>query len=211
MAYLTRTPTWMRALYKNRIWKLNPAEKTVYLTFDDGPNPRVTPFILKELEKYDAKATFFCVGENVEKYPDLFQEIFNRGHAIGNHTHNHLKGWKTKTEEYVNNVVEAKKHIPSLLFRPPYGKMKNKQLKALKKEIPGIKIIMWDILSGDFDTEKQPQSCLQEVLFKFRSGSIIVFHDSDKAWERMSYVLPRALEHFKKKGYKVALLPKNLE
>lgn len=210
MFYLTRTPAWMRAFSKKCIWKLQPAEKTVYLTFDDGPNPNVTPFILEQLRRYNAKATFFCIGKNVVEHPDLFQEIFDDGHAIGNHTHNHLNGWKTKTTDYVTNVAEAKKYIPSLLFRPPYGKIKPKQIKALSKKMPGIQFIMWDILSGDFDTSRQPQTCLQQVLFKFRSGSIIVFHDSDKAWERMSYVLPRVLEHFKKKGYKVAALPDKL-
>ncbi|HLR38491.1 MAG TPA: polysaccharide deacetylase family protein [Chitinophagaceae bacterium] len=210
MAYFTRTPAWMRALHKKGIWKLNPAEKTVYLTFDDGPNPDTTPFILEELKKYDAKATFFCVGENVVKHPDLFQEIFDEGHTIGNHTHNHLKGSNTQTETYVENVLEAKKHIPSFFFRPPYGRIKSKQVKALQEKIPKLKIIMWDILSGDFDPERSPQKCLQEVLFKFRSGSIIVFHDSNKAWERMSYVLPRMLEHFSKKGYRMDVLPKNI-
>ncbi len=210
MFYLTRTPAWLRTFSKKCIWKLHPAEKTVYLTFDDGPNPNVTPFILEQLRRYNAKATFFCIGKNVVEHPDLYQEIFDGGHSIGNHTHNHLNGWKTKTADYVTNVQEAKKYIPSLLFRPPYGKIKPKQIKALSKKIPGIQIIMWDILSGDFDPNRQPQTCLQQVLFKFRSGSIIVFHDSDKAWERMSYVLPRVLEHFKKKGYKVDALPERL-
>lgn len=210
MFYLTRTPTWLRTFSKKCIWKLNPAEDTVYLTFDDGPNPDTTPFVLEQLKKYDAKATFFCIGKNVVANPDLFQEIFDHGHLIGNHTQKHLNGWKTKTKDYLADIQEAKKHIPSLYFRPPYGKIKPAQIKALTKEIPGIKIIMWDILSGDFDTKKQPQDCLQQVLFKFRSGSIIVFHDSNKAWERMSYVLPRILEHFKKKGYKMEILPKQI-
>lgn len=206
MFYLTRTPAWLKMFSKECIWKLNPAEKTVYITFDDGPSPETTPFILETLKKYDAKATFFCIGKNVVEHPDLYQEIFEEGHALGNHTHNHLNGWKTKTADYVANVEEAKKYIPSLLFRPPYGKIKPRQIKALTKKFPGIKIIMWDILSGDFDTERQPQTCLQKVLFKFRSGSIIVFHDSDKARERMTYTLPRLLTHLKKKGYKMESL-----
>src|SRR5690625_1095204 len=191
MYYLTRTPFWLRLFSKKCIWKLNPAAKTVYITFDDGPNPQSTPFILEQLEKYNAKATFFCIGKNVVENPDLFQAIFDKGHTIGNHSHNHLNGWKTKTSAYVANVMEAKKYIPSLFFRPPYGKIKPTQIRALTKKMPDIKIIMWDILSGDFDPKRQPQDCLQQVLFKFRSGSIIVFHDSNKAWERMSYVLPR--------------------
>lgn len=207
MFYLTRTPFWLKIFSSKCIWRLQPAEKTVYLTFDDGPNPKSTPYILEQLKKYDAKATFFCIGKNVVEHPDLYQEIFDAGHAIGNHTHNHLNGWKTKTKDYVANVEEAKKYIPSILFRPPYGKIKPAQIKALSKSIPGIKIIMWDILSGDFDPHRPPQTCLQKVLFKFRSGSIIVFHDSDKAWERMSYALPRLLTHFKKNGYKIEPLP----
>lgn len=206
MFYLTRSPAWMRLLYKNCIWKLHPAENTVYLTFDDGPDPDVTPFVLEQLEKYQAKATFFCIGKNVVEHPDLYQEIFNRGHTIGNHTHNHLNGWKTKTIVYVDNVLEAAKYIPTTLFRPPYGKIKRAQIKLLRKKIPDLKIIMWDILSGDFDAELSPQDCMQNVLFKSRSGSIIVFHDSEKAWERMNYALPRVLEHFSRKKFKMEAL-----
>jgi peptidoglycan/xylan/chitin deacetylase (PgdA/CDA1 family) len=203
MFYFTRTPALLRALYKGCIWKLNPAEPTVYLTFDDGPHPKATPFILEQLKKYDAKATFFCIGKNVVEHPDLYQEIFNDGHAVGNHTQNHLNGARTKTGLYVDNVLEAAKYIDSPLFRPPYGRIKGAQIRALKKAVPGIKIIMWDVLSGDFDTSLAPQDCLQNVLFKFRSGSIIVFHDSEKAWERMEYALPRVLEHFSRKKIKM--------
>lgn len=206
MFYLTRSPGWLRMFYKNCIWQLHPAEKTIYLTFDDGPHPKVTPFVLEQLQKYQARATFFCIGKNVAEHPDIFQEIFSRDHAIGNHTQDHLNGWKTKNKTYVNNVLEAAEYIPSKLFRPPYGKIKHRQIKQLREKIPGIKIIMWDILSGDFDPDRTPQSCLQKVLFKSRSGSIIVFHDSEKAWERMHYVLPRVLEHFTKAGYKIAAL-----
>jgi peptidoglycan/xylan/chitin deacetylase (PgdA/CDA1 family) len=207
MLFLTRSPRWLRMFYKNCIWQLHPAEKTIYLTFDDGPHPKATPFVLEQLKKYNATATFFCIGKNVVKYPDIYQEIFDQGHAIGNHTYDHLNGWKTKNQVYVDNVLQAAKYIPDIFFRPPYGKIKQSQIRRLRKQIPGLKIIMWDILSGDFDTGRSPQSCLQKVLFKSRSGSIIVFHDSEKAWERMSYVLPRVLEHFTKKGYKIAPLP----
>jgi len=206
MFYLTRTPALVRALYKSCIWKLNPPVPTVYLTFDDGPYPKATSYALEQLKKYGAKATFFCLGKNVTSHPDLYQEIFHEGHAVGNHTHDHLNGMKTRTRMYVDNVLEASRHIDSRLFRPPYGKIKRSQIKALQEKIPGIKIIMWDVLSGDFDTELSPQDCLQNVLFKSRSGSIIVFHDSEKAWERMQYTLPRVLEHFSRKGIKMETL-----
>lgn len=185
---------------------MTPAEPTVYFTFDDGPHPEITPFVLEQLKKYDAKATFFCVGKNVAEHPDLFQQLFNDGHAVGNHTFDHVNGAKTKTKAYVENVLEAAKYIPSPLFRPPYGRIKSGQIKALKNTIPDIKIIMWDILSGDFDKDRQPQDCLQKVLFKSRSGSIIVFHDSEKAYDRMSYALPRLLNHFSKKKFKMLAL-----
>lgn len=185
---------------------MEPSEPTVYLTFDDGPNPGTTAFILEQLKKYGAKATFFCLGKNVVEHPDIYQEIFNGGHAVGNHTHDHLNGFKTKAKPYVADVLTARKYIDSPLFRPPYGRIKSSQIRLLKKEIPEIKIIMWDVLSGDFDTNIDAQSCLQNVLFKFRSGSIIVFHDSNKAWDRMSYALPRVLEHFSKKKFKMDIL-----
>ena len=206
MKYFVRTPAILRSYYNNCIWKLTPSEPTVYLTFDDGPNPGTTAYILEQLKKYNAKATFFCIGNNVVKHPDIYQEIFNGGHAVGNHTYNHLNGFKTKTPKYMEDVLMAKKYIDSALFRPPYGRIKKAQIRAIKNEMPAAKIIMWDILSGDFDTSLDAQSCLQNVLFKSRSGSIIVFHDSDKAWERVSYVLPRVLEHFSRKKIKMDIL-----
>lgn len=206
MFYLTRTPALVRALYKSCVWKLNPSTPTVYLTFDDGPYPKATSYALEQLRKYNAKATFFCIGKNVQAHPDVYQEIFHEGHAVGNHTQDHLNGMKTRTRLYVDNVLEASRHIDSRLFRPPYGKIKRSQIKAIREKIPGVKIIMWDVLSGDFDTELSPQSCLQNVLFKARSGSIIVFHDSEKAWERMQFALPRVLEHFSRKHIKMEAL-----
>lgn len=206
MFYLTRTPALVRALYKNCVWKLNPPTPTVYLTFDDGPYPKATAYALEQLKKYGAKATFFCIGKNVEAHPDIYQEIFQDGHSVGNHTQDHLNGTKTRTRLYVDNVLEASRHIESKLFRPPYGRIKRSQIKAIQEKIPGVRIIMWDVLSGDFDTELSPQDCLQNVLFKSRSGSIIVFHDSEKAWERMQFALPRVLEHFSRKHIKMEAL-----
>lgn len=206
MFYLTRTPAIVRALYKGCIWKLNPPTPTVYLTFDDGPYPKATSYVLEQLRKYGAKATFFCIGKNVVAHRDLYQEIFHDGHAVGNHTQDHLNGLKTTTRVYIDNILEASRHIDSKLFRPPYGRIKRTQLKMLREKMPGVKVIMWDVLSGDFDTGRSAHECLQQVLFKSRSGSIIVFHDSEKAWERMEYTLPRVLEHFSRKGIRMEAL-----
>ncbi len=203
MLYFSRSPALLRALYPDCVWRLRPAQNTVYLTFDDGPHAEATPFVLEQLRQYNVRATFFCIGKNIVEHPDIYQEIWRAGHAVGNHTHNHLNGWKTRTGAYVDNVLEAAKYISSPLFRPPYGKIRRSQIRALKQKIPGLQVIMWDVLSGDFDRTLSPQDCLQQVIFKSRNGSIVVFHDSEKAWERLQYTLPRALEHFRKHGYRM--------
>lgn len=207
MLYFTKTPGILRLLYKNCTWRLQPSERTVYLTFDDGPHPRATPFVLEQLDKYKAKASFFCIGKNVAEHPDIFQEIFIAGHAAGNHTYHHLNGWKTGAAEYLEDIRAADQYIHSRLFRPPYGKITPRQISRLRSERSDMDIIMWDVLSGDFDTSLPPTGCLERVLLKTESGSIVVFHDSEKAWDRMSYVLPRVLEYFSKKGFKIAALP----
>ncbi|MBC9911422.1 polysaccharide deacetylase family protein [Chitinophaga varians] len=206
MFYLTKTPGILKALYKSCIWDLSPANNTVYLTFDDGPHPEATPFILEQLKKYDAQGTFFCIGKNVVEHPDIYQQILEAGHSTGNHTHNHVNGWKTSTDKYIENILEARKYITSPLFRPPYGRITPFQIKQLKQTVPGTKIIMWDVLSADFDQEIDGEACVQNVVFKMRPGSIVVFHDSTKAWDRMSYALPRVLEHCKKQGYNMAAI-----
>ncbi|WP_212001611.1 polysaccharide deacetylase family protein [Chitinophaga sp. HK235] len=206
MFYLTKTPGILKALYRSCIWDLSPANNTVYLTFDDGPHPEATPFILEQLKKYNAKGTFFCIGKNVVEHPDIYQQILEAGHSTGNHTHNHLNGWKTNTDKYIENILEARKYISTNLFRPPYGRITPFQIKQLKKTIPGIKIIMWDVLSADFDQDINGETCVQNVVFKMQPGSIVVFHDSTKAWERLSYALPRVLEYCKKQGYNVAAI-----
>ena len=200
MFYLTKTPGILKAIYKSCIWDLSPAGNKVYLTFDDGPHPQATPFVLEQLAKYDAHATFFCIGKNVVEHPDIYQQILEAGHSTGNHTHNHLNGWKTNTEKYVTNVLEAAKYISSPLFRPPYGRITPFQIRQIKDKIPGAKIIMWDILSADFDTSINGEACVQNVVFKLQPGSIVVFHDSAKAWDRLEYALPRVLEFCRKKG-----------
>ncbi len=201
--YLIKTPWWLRALYPSFIWNINTNEKVLYLTFDDGPHETATPFVLDELKKYDAKATFFCIGNNVGQHRSIYERILAEGHAVGNHTFNHLNGWKTKDEEYINDIDKAAKEIDSTLFRPPYGRITRFQSSVISRQ---SSIIMWDVLSGDFDTDLQPQRCLANVLYHSKKGSIIVFHDSSKAWERMSYCLPRLLEHFTQEGYQFKAL-----
>jgi len=202
MFYLTKTPGIVKALYKSCTWQLSPARQAVYLTFDDGPHPQATPFVLEQLKKYNAKGTFFCIGKNVVEHPQIYQQLLQEGHTVGNHTHQHLNGWKTGTDKYIQNILEARQYIDSPLFRPPYGRITPFQVKALKNKMPGVQIIMWDVLSGDFDINLNPEKCLQNVLKHTRPGSIVVFHDSLKAFPRLEYVLPRAMEAWMKKGYK---------
>ena len=207
MFYLTKTPTLLKALYKSCTWSLSPAKPAVYLTFDDGPHPEATPFVLDQLRAAGAKGTFFCIGKNVQAYPEIYQRILEEGHAIGNHTQNHVNGWKVGTGAYVDNVMEARKYIQGTLFRPPYGRITPFQIKRLQAAIPGVQIIMWDVLSGDFDTEIAGEQCLQNVVFKAVPGSIIVFHDSTKAWDRLSYALPRVLAFCKQKKWEMLAIP----
>lgn len=177
-------------------------KKVLYLTFDDGPNKTVTPFVLKQLKRYDAKATFFCIGKNVVAHPDIYQQIVDEQHAVGNHTFNHLNGWNTNTETYLENICAAQKIIHSNLFRPPYGRMKKQQEKNFLLENPHAQIIMWDVLSGDFDKKISGEKCWNNILRNAESGSIIVFHDSEKALDRMRYALPKTLEYFSNKGFR---------
>ena len=180
---------------------MKPGKPSIFLTFDDGPIPIVTPFVLKILREHQAKATFFCIGDNVGKHPDVFEQVKSEGHAIGNHTYNHLNGWKTENSVYVENTLQTDEILHTNLFRPPYGRIKRSQVSLLQKERPSLKFIMWDVLSGDFDVNLEPEKCLQNVLKHTRPGSIIVFHDSLKAFPRLEYVLPRAMEVWAKKGY----------
>ncbi|TKK70272.1 polysaccharide deacetylase family protein [Ilyomonas limi] len=203
--YFVKAPWWLKKLYSSFVWKIRTKEKVLYLTFDDGPHETATPFVLDELKKYGAKATFFCIGKNVASLPSVYKRILDEGHATGNHTYNHLNGWKTDDTTYINNIIDAAELIKSNLFRPPYGRIKKFQSKLLMRKEdaarPLFKIIMWDVLSGDFDVQLSPQQCLNNVLKHTQKGSIIVFHDSTKAWSRMSYALPNVLAHFSKEGY----------
>lgn len=195
----------IKALFSKYFWDIPNNENKVFLTFDDGPTPEITEWTLTQLQKFNVKATFFCIGDNIRKYPEVFQKVLDDGHIIGNHTFNHLNGWETTTLEYVENAklyeIEHRKlnTAKCKLFRPPYGKIKPSQSKLLRKL--GYKIIMWDVLSEDFDASISPEKCLENVLKNVSSGSIIVFHDSQKAFRNLEYTLPRTLEFLKEKGF----------
>lgn len=204
MSFWVKTNHLIKKIFPNYVWDVPNHENKVYLTFDDGPTPEITEWTLKELKKYNAKATFFCIGNNIEKHPFLFQKIIQDNHAIGNHTFNHLKGWKTANEEYIENVKKCSVFSVQCsekqeLFRPPYGKIKPSQSRILRKL--GYKIIMWDVLSRDFDKSITREECLENVLNNVQIGSIIVFHDSIKAEQNLKYVLPKTLEFLKEKGF----------
>jgi|SRR5690606_11875685 len=198
MWYPIKSPIWLRILYPQLLWHKNRDKKTLFLTFDDGPIPDVTPAILKILKKHKIKATFFCVGENIYKHPDIFEQILSDGHSVGNHTYHHLKGWKTTKIDYLNDIERCQKLTKSNLFRPPYARGTRAQYSELKKT---YEIVMWDVMSGDFDTSISPEQCLQNVVKHSTNGSIIVFHDNIKAKSRVLYALPKAIEHWIEKGY----------
>lgn len=178
-------------------------EKKIYLTFDDGPIPIVTPWVLETLALYNAKATFFCIGNNVLKHPEIYSEIIKQGHKTGNHTQNHLNGWKVLNKNYFQDIEECTKLVRSGLFRPPYGKIKPSQIKRLKHN---YKLVMWDVLSRDYDQSLSVENCHKSVIREAKPGSIVVFHDSIKAESRLRGSLPAVLEHFKKQGYEFARL-----
>ena len=201
MLYFIKSPRWLQQLFPGRIWKFSSEIKNIYLTFDDGPHPLHTPFVLDLLKEYNAKATFFCIGNNVRQYPEVYDRIIREGHGTGNHTYNHLNGGKVNSETYVNDVLEAGKYIDSNLFRPPYGRIRSFQAKVLSQLSKPFKIIMWTVLSGDFDEGISKKRCLENVLFNTGGGSVIVFHDSDKAAEKMRYVLPIVIKTLSAKGF----------
>lgn len=204
-----RAPFFLPWLYPNLVWKIPTTEKKIYLTFDDGPVPGPTEFVLETLAKHSIKATFFCIGDNVRKNPHVFKHIIDQGHAIGNHTFNHLKGWNTSWGDYLMNVIECSDQFRESglekapkLFRPPYGRITRMQIKALKP----FKIVMWDVLTNDYDRSKSPEAVLKNSIRVTRPGSIVVFHDSLKAERNMVYALPRYIDHFKNLGYSFHVL-----
>lgn len=199
--YFSKNPSILKKLYPSLVWDIKTKEKVIYLTFDDGPIPEVTPFVLDTLAKFNAKATFFCIGDNVRKHPSIFKMVVDAGHTVGNHTYNHLNGWETGTKEYLKNISLCDQYTQTKLFRPPYGRISSGQIRAFKKNYPASKIIMWDVLSGDFDIEISSDKCYLNATKKTEPGSIVVFHDSLKAYPRLNLALPRALEHWTKAGY----------
>ena len=196
-------PKVLRPLMGKLIWRKNPSEKVIYLTFDDGPVPEVTPQVLDILDKYKVKATFFCVGENVDKYPEVYADILKRGHKTANHTYNHLKGFSASSEDYLQNVQKAAELIDSRLFRPPYGRVTFNQLKRLK---PDYEIVMWDLITHDYNRNLSAETVFRNVKKYARNGSIIVFHDSIKAKKNVLDVLPLSIEFLSTKGYAFGVL-----
>lgn len=199
-----KTNFLMRALYPDFLWRIPTKEKEIYLTFDDGPIPEVTEFVLEELAKFNAKATFFCIGDNIAKHSEVFQQVVNQGHTVGNHTFNHLKGWNTEQDEYLNNFdlcqaeIENKSKQSTHFFRPPYGRIKRNQAKEILKT---HQIVMWDVLTADYDQNINKEQVLKKTLQYTDDGSIVLFHDSIKASKNMMYALPRMLEYFSEQGY----------
>lgn len=212
--YWIKTNSFIRWLFSKYIWNIPTKDKKVYLTFDDGPTPEITTWVLETLRKKGAKATFFCIGKNAVQHPDILHKILSEGHTIGNHTQNHVNGWTQSKEDYLEDVFFCEKvfeNYPKILkqktrlFRPPYGKIKKSQATVLVQL--GYKIIMWDVLSADFDLKITKEQCLNNVLSNIKSGSIVVFHDSVKSFKNLEYVLPKTIDFLREKGYECAILP----
>ena len=200
-----KTNKWIKKVFNNLVWDIPNSDKRIYLTFDDGPIPEVTEWVLNILKSKDIKATFFCIGDNMKKHPEVYKRILAEGHQTGNHTFNHLNGWKTETNHYIENLKLCETEYlklnteHSFLFRPPYGKINPSQSKAIRNL--GYKIIMWDVLSYDFDSTISVEKCLENVISNTEQGSIIVFHDSIKAEKNLKYALPKAIQVLKDKGF----------
>jgi peptidoglycan-N-acetylglucosamine deacetylase len=205
MGFWVKSRIWLKVWFPNYVWKINTNEKKVYLTFDDGPTNGITEWVLEQLSNHNAKATFFCIGDKIQRNPSIFNQLLSENHSIGNHTFNHLKGWRTSTDDYIENTqlcqIAINKHTTSNsnLFRPPYGKIKPSQSRMLRKI--GYKIIMWDVISYDFDNFISKEKCLENVLKNIENGSILVFHDSHKAWKNLEYVLPKTLAYLQENGF----------
>ncbi len=201
--YLPKTPEIAKKIFPKLKWDEKTEEKTVYLTFDDGPTPGVTRWVLEQLKEYDAKATFFCLGKNVKLYPAIFEETLKEGHAVGNHTYNHLDGWKSNRKKYLEDIERCDQVFSSKYFRPPYGKLKPGIRTTIREK---YEIVMWDVMAYDFDQSISSDQCLRNVLDNVKTGSIIVFHDSIKAEKHIRYALPKILKEFSKRGLKMEVL-----
>jgi len=203
MKILVRPPQLLRSFYKGSLWRMDKAQAVIYLTFDDGPITELTPWVLDVLKQYQVKATFFCVGENISKNPDIFERIKSEGHQVGNHTYNHIKGWKVTKTQYLENIEKCQLLTKTNLFRPPYGRIKKSQFKTLLMD---YQVVFWDVLSYDYDGLMTPKKCLDNSISYTRNGSIIVFHDNVKAQKNLKFALPHYIEHFLKLNYKFATL-----
>jgi peptidoglycan/xylan/chitin deacetylase (PgdA/CDA1 family) len=204
---IVRPPNWFRFFSGPTIWRIETNEKKLFLTFDDGPIPELTPWILDTLDEFNAKATFFCVGDNVRKFPELFKDIRARGHGAGNHSYSHLNGFRASIQSYSRDVYRARKYIDSKLFRPPYGRLRGFARRLLKAR---YKIILWDVLSMDYDQSLDPRQIVRNVVGNVKPGSIVVFHDNIKARENLEYALPRILDYYSKRGYSFVNLESEL-
>jgi peptidoglycan-N-acetylglucosamine deacetylase len=201
--YFIKTPEILKPLAKDLLWNKDRNEQVIYLTFDDGPTPDITERTLGLLKQHDAHATFFCLGKNVEAHPEIYRRIQDAGHSIGNHSYNHPDGWKTDSFAYLRNVIQARRHVKSQLFRPPYGHISPQQVQSIKKQFT---IVMWDVISGDFDKDLTPSQCWEHVHHYTQAGSIVVFHDSVKAAPRMLHALENTLIHFGQRGFTFGVL-----
>ena len=198
-----RFPDFVRPFFGKLVWRKDTSSKVIYLTFDDGPVPIVTPQVLDILDQFNVKGTFFCVGDNVRRYPEVYAQVVERGHKTGNHSFNHIKGFSVSADEYVDNVLKALAYINSSLFRPPYGRITPKQKRKLE---PRFEIIMWDLLTHDYNSKLTPETILKNIKRYTRNGSIVVFHDSVKAANNLFSILPAAIEFWKSEGYEFAML-----
>ena len=200
MKYLVKTPWWLKMLYARCLWEMPADGNKVYLSFDDGPHEQATVFVLDMLKKYDAKASFFCIGKNVAANPGIYARIVEEGHTVGNHTYQHMDGWKNPNGAYFQDIRKTAELVSSPYFRPPYGKIRWSQVKWLALEM-NLRTVMWTILSGDFDAKISGDDCANNVTRNMRPGSIIVFHDSAKAFDKINYALPKVLEEIKRRGW----------
>lgn len=207
--FFYQPPGWLRLLYPDRLWRVDTRTPLLYLSFDDGPHPEATPFVLDCLSRYGIKATFFCIGKNVERYPDLYHQLLAQGHRVGNHTYHHVNGWQTSVSRYQEEVTRAAVVIQSNLFRPPYGRLTSPQARAVIDALgpKDTRIVMWDLLSGDFDTRLSGEQCFAICKDRIRPGSVIVMHDSQKAYARMRVALPLLIDHALSEGYTFAAIP----
>ena len=204
MLYFIKTPKILQRLFVDFLWKIDTDEKVIYLTFDDGPHPVITPWIIDLMNQYDAKGTFFLIGDAVSRYPDLYQLYKANGHQVGNHTYKHIKGWQSRKKNYLKEIAQCAEVVDSSLFRPPYGQINLNAIREIKKQ---YRVVMWDVLSCDFDTENSSEICLSNVINYSKKGSIVVFHENEKSMKNIMYALPKVLDYFTKLGYLFKAIP----